>query len=342
MPLPDMTSGARTLHRQSRVLARFKSENPIGPEQGPNQGTDQSTRVDRRLGSLQFVNRVPGVGDVQEPSAILLPPTGVTNLIVSSSGPDETINGVTYLPARLTWTPDPVATSYEVFTRIAGALASEISNNTVTVLIPNYDNTAAYPCYIRSINKAGSALTFVSLACFLAGSPVSMADGTEKVIEEVAIGDLVVGAFGEINTVIALQHTFVGSSMMYKINGEHDTTDHHPHVSADKKFYTPEPAIIDNDVYGKSHMVIGPDGPTTMKLHGLAKGRVKELLVGQLLKTIEGSRVLQTLEAYTLPPETPLYNLVVGGSHTYHVNGYAVTGWPREDDFDYDVWVSIK
>jgi hypothetical protein len=47
------------------------------------------------------------------------------------------------------------------------------------------------------------------------------------------------------------------------------------------------------------------------------------------------------LGPYSLPPETQLYNLVVGGSHTYHVEGYAVTGWPREDDFDYDACVKI-
>jgi hypothetical protein len=39
-----------------------------------------------------------------------------------------------------------------------------------------------------------------------------------------------------------------------------------------------------------------------------------------------------------MPEDTQLYNLVIGGSHTYHVDGYAVTGWPREDDFDYDLW----
>jgi hypothetical protein len=164
-----------------------------------------------------------------------------------------------------------------------------------------------------------------------------MADGTVKAIEEMSIGDQVVGAFGEVNEVLALQHVFVGNSTMYKINGEHDTTDHHPHVSVDKKFYTPEPAIID-DVYDKVHPVIGPDGPTNMKLHGL-KGRVQKLELGHVLKTIDGSRTVNTLEAYNLPPETPLYNLVIGGSHTYHVNGYAVTGWPREDDFDYDLWI---
>jgi hypothetical protein len=46
-----------------------------------------------------------------------------------------------------------------------------------------------------------------------------------------------------------------------------------------------------------------------------------------------------SLETYSLPPDTQLYNLVVSGSHTYHVDGYAVTGFPREDDFDYDAWV---
>ena len=334
MPLPDMTSGTRTLHRQSRVLARFKSDNASVPEQGPNQGTDESTRVERRLGSLQFVNRVPGIGVVQEPSVFPLAPTGVTNL--TSTFLDVVDNAERI---RLTWTADPTATTYEVIVQFQGAQATEIQNNSVIISLPNWtSNDPDVMTGIRSVNSAGSFTVYLSVGCFLAGSPVSLADGSIKPIEEVAIGDLVVGAFGEINTVIALQHTYVGSSTMYKINGEHDTTDHHPHVSPDKQFYTPEPAIIDGDVYGKSHAVIGPDGPTTMKLHGLAKGRVQTLKLGQPLKTIEGSRVVNTLEAYNLPPETPLYNLVVGGSHTYHVNGYAVTGWPREDDFDYDAW----
>jgi hypothetical protein len=166
-----------------------------------------------------------------------------------------------------------------------------------------------------------------------------MADGTTKAIELVSIGDSVVGAFGELNPVVALQHVFVGESMMYKINGEHDTTDHHPHVSVDKKFYTPLPGVIDGAVYGKSFPVHTATGPALRKLDGLAPGRVQVLTTGVELKTIEGSRVVQTLESYSMPFDTKLYNLVVGGSHTYHVNGYAVTGWPSERDFDYDAWV---
>ena len=73
-------------------------------------------------------------------------------------------------------------------------------------------------------------------------------------------------------------------------------------------------------------------------LHGLHPDRVQSMTVGVSLKTLGGSRTVDTLEVYNLPPETQLYNLVVGGSHTFHVDGYAVTGWPREDDFDYDSW----
>jgi hypothetical protein len=329
----DMTSGTRTLHQQSRVLARFKAENPLVPEQGPNQGTDQSTRVERLLGSLQFVVRGPGGS--QESSAVLLPPRGVTNL-TANGGSTETINGIVYTKFDLTWTPDPTATDYELIVNYSGAIATQIINNSVTALLPSWNgNTVLFG--IKSVNAAGSSIKYTSVACFLAGSPVSMADGTVKAIEEVAVGDQVIGAFGEINDVLALQHVFVGTSTMYKINGEHDTTDHHPHVSVDKKFYTPEPAIIDT-VYGKSYPVIGPEGLTTMNLGGLRKGRAQKLELGHVLKTIDGSRTVNTLEAYSLPPETPLYNLVIGGSHTYHVNGYAVTGWPREDDFDYDLW----
>jgi hypothetical protein len=32
----------------------------------------------------------------------------------------------------------------------------------------------------------------------------------------------------------------------------------------------------------------------------------------------------------------------MSGSHTYHVDGYAVTGWPSEHDFDYDTWNAKK
>jgi hypothetical protein len=166
-----------------------------------------------------------------------------------------------------------------------------------------------------------------------------MADGTEKVIEEVAVGDLVLGAFGEVNEVLALHRPLLGSALMCRINSEHSTSNHHPHVAADGSFYANDPATTDNVLSGGLYPVINAAGEEEIrKLLGLKKGRLQQLVVGVALKTVEGSRIVNTIETYSMPADTQLYNLVVGGSHTYHVDGYAVTGWPREDDFDYNAW----
>jgi hypothetical protein len=178
--------------------------------------------------------------------------------------------------------------------------------------------------------------------CFLAGAIVQMADGSTKVIEDVEVGDEVLGAFGEINTVLALHRPLVGTSLMCNINGEHSTTNHHPHISLDRQFYCGNPDLVSNSTYGKYHKVIDASGATVERmLHGLKKERIQLLRVGVELKTVTGSKMTHSLETYSLPAETQLYNLVISGSHTYHVDGYAVTGWPREDDFDYDTWSPV-
>jgi hypothetical protein len=169
-----------------------------------------------------------------------------------------------------------------------------------------------------------------------------MADNTQLAIEDVRVGDLVLGAFGEINTVLALHRPLLGKALMCKINGEHSTTNHHPHISIDKKFYCGNPDLVSSTTYGHVHKVIDGNGLIVDRmLHGLKKERIQKLILGIELKTVEGSRITRTLETYSMPENTQLYNLVIGGSHTYHVDGYAVTGWPREDDFDYDNWKNI-
>jgi hypothetical protein len=179
-------------------------------------------------------------------------------------------------------------------------------------------------------------------SCFLEGALVQMADGSTKPIETVAVGDLVLGAFGEINQVLALHRPLLGDNLMCRINEEHSTTDHHPHISLDKQFYCGNPELVNATIYGRTHKVIDESGAIVDRLlHGLRPDRVQRLRTGIHLKTVEGSRLVRAFEPYALPPETQLYNLVISGSHTYHVDGYAVTGWPREDDFNYDTWTPI-
>jgi hypothetical protein len=173
----------------------------------------------------------------------------------------------------------------------------------------------------------------------LAGARVTLADGTEKAIEEIVVGDRVLGAFGEINEVLALHRPLLGANRMCCINGEHHTSNHHPHVGVGRTFYSNDVDWLRETTYGREHEVLNAAGEREMRmLHGLRGDRIQALAIGAELKTVEGSRAVRSIEVYGLPAETQLYNLVVSGSHTFCVDGYAVTGWPREDDFDYDTW----
>jgi hypothetical protein len=79
-----------------------------------------------------------------------------------------------------------------------------------------------------------------------------------------------------------------------------------------------------------------------MVMHGLKSGRVKQLEIGTVLQKLDGPRTVDSIEYITVDPDENLYHLVVSGSHTYNVDGYAVTGWAHELDFDYDTWTPIN
>ena len=177
--------------------------------------------------------------------------------------------------------------------------------------------------------------------CFAAGSLIAMADGALKPIETIAVGDTVLGAFGETNTVLALLHTKLGrDEMMIEMNGEHHTSENHPHVSPNGRFYAANPASqIDK---WSSWWYITLPGREIVPAYnrGLSRDRLDHLEIGVELQTTAGAKQLVSLRRYPAQ-DLPLYNLIVDNSHTFYVNGYCVTGWPREDDFDYDSWVQI-
>ena len=161
-----------------------------------------------------------------------------------------------------------------------------------------------------------------------------------KRIDQINPGDILLGAYGEHNEVLALDRVVLGNRPMHRINEEHDTSPDHPHVG-NKTFYSLDVSAIYGE-WGLQWPVHTQNGTERWYNKGLKSGRVKDLEIGHDLRVLDGYKKVSSIETYSLPPETPLYNLVVAGSHTYFVDGYAVTGWPREDDFDYDNWQSIK
>lgn len=188
-------------------------------------------------------------------------------------------------------------------------------------------------------NSCSSSTGNAQIFCFLAGSPVTLADGTTKPIETVAVGDRVIGAFGEINTVTGTLSNNLGMVPITNINGEHKTTAPHPHIAADYKFCCTDPSTLAKFAYGRSFPLIGADGkPEARVIKGVNPERIRKLEIGTILQTQTGPRTVTSLETIRMPATTRVYHLTTDGSHSYLVDGYAVAGGATEDDFDYDTW----
>lgn len=241
----------------------------------------------------------------------------------------------------ITWpVPFTNATSYGYSSTCPDPFVFEQTGTNMVRLHIEWLSYAEFEIAVGGYNECSFAISTgpAYLPCFLAGSKVRMADGTDKNIEEVKIGDICVGAFGELNTVLALHRPLLGTSKMLCINESHHTSSHHPHIGANKTIYSYNPNGVSNLTYGHYHEVITLNGKEYMYLHGVKSSRIQQLTTDSILQTLEGPKQVSSLETYSLPSDTQLYNLVMGGSHTYFVDGYAVTGWPREDNFDYDTW----
>lgn len=193
---------------------------------------------------------------------------------------------------------------------------------------------------LEATNDCGTTYSDAFFFCFPAGSPVTMEDGSTKAIETIRPGEKVRGAFGEANTVIGYQRGQARESPLITINGNHRFFGPHTHIGADKKIYTTDISHIREHYYGKSGLVITAEGLEQRTVKGVDPSRLRDLKVGSVLKTVDGEEVVTSIEKMKVPPLTPMYHLVVDGSHTFCVNKFAVTGWVDESDFDYDTWTA--
>ena len=138
--------------------------------------------------------------------------------------------------------------------------------------------------------------------CFIAWTKVTMADWSQKNIEDVKIWEKVLWSNWTINTVLWYDRPVLGDRHLRSINGsEYFVSDEHPFMTTQWwKSFNPEMTKLEVDL------------DTT------------ELKVWDVLIRNNWLEEIKTVDYINEDYNTPLYNLMLDGDHTYYANNYLV------------------
>ena len=142
--------------------------------------------------------------------------------------------------------------------------------------------------------------------CFIAGSLVTMADGTTKPIEDIVVGDVVRGNVDD-NEVIELRHQ---ESVMREI----------VRINDGLLEFTPSHPILTTEGWK------AVDRQSAMELHP-EMGNIPSLMCGDTIVMFnsDGERVYQSVDSMDgYDEDIPVYNINVTGDDTYTVNNVIV------------------
>jgi hypothetical protein len=132
-----------------------------------------------------------------------------------------------------------------------------------------------------------------------------MADGSVKNIEDVTIGEQVLGTDGVANTVLGYDRPMLGTRLLYSFNGgEYFVTAEHPFLTTDGWKSLSVPALIAED-------------PDLAEALG-----VTTLEVGDEIMRLDGTtQLIETIDSQAAPDQQ-LYNFILDGNNTYHADEY--------------------
>jgi len=145
-------------------------------------------------------------------------------------------------------------------------------------------------------------------SCFIAGTKVTMADGTFKNIEEIIVGDKIKGHKND-NEVIKLDPTLLANRKLYSFNNN----EHY--------FFTSEHPFMTEEGWKsvKPEKTKERDG---IELYNQLEG---ELKIGDKLVTDKGLIEITDIKSKEInKPDMPLYNFNVSNDNSYIADGYVV------------------
>ena len=154
-------------------------------------------------------------------------------------------------------------------------------------------------------------------SCFIAGTRILMADGSERPIETLRVGDRVRDRHGQSNRIQAIERVALGARRLYGLN-------HLP------PFFTAEPPFLTTQGWAAiAPAMTRTENPalavlplfTGMHLLGWSEGGSAGNLA---LAPHPVELPVASLSWVDAPPATALFNLILDGSHSYVANGLIV------------------
>ncbi|UJR17942.1 hypothetical protein I4U23_004841 [Adineta vaga] len=149
-----------------------------------------------------------------------------------------------------------------------------------------------------------------SSSCFTAGTMIRMDDGTDKPIEKIQIGDIVVGANSERHTVIFVDIEQLHGRSLYGINNIP------PFFTSEHVFLTTNGTMAAIDPQASED-----EEPSLRDL-------VKPLRINMELQSLDQNRPssvsINQLTCIKADPSLKVYNIVLDSGHTYHANEFCV------------------
>lgn len=170
-------------------------------------------------------------------------------------------------------------------------------------------------------------------SCFPAGCMVTMADGTERPIESIMVGEMVRTAVG-VATVTGLDYPNLGDRPMYafegglcRTSGEHSVWGREP--GTDDQWWTTRD--MEQWLY-EAENGFGPDFDRRPIDLTLSEGRVWEFATLDGWKATKWQRV-------DAPADTQLYHLLLDEGGSYYVDGYLVSSMADSGGVDWETFI---
>ncbi|MFM5838998.1 Hint domain-containing homing endonuclease [Aeromonas rivipollensis] len=155
-------------------------------------------------------------------------------------------------------------------------------------------------------------------SCFVAGTRILMADGSERLIETLQAGEQVLDQHGQINRILAVERVILGNRRLYGLNRL-------------PPFFTAEHPFLSTRGWVAISPAMTRAEQPTLAVQPLFTGM--RILCGPAAVALSGNLALAAQPAELLveslywvdsPPTTALFNLILDGSHSYIANSLIV------------------